>query len=120
MTGPNSNTSWTITGTNSGTLAGNNFGNFANLTGGTADDTFAFGNAGALTGLLDGASHSSGDTANYSALGAQTIDLGGNAGGVIRIENVVGNSNQTLLGATNDQSWTINGADDGTVVDQAT
>ncbi len=120
LTGPNSNTSWTVTGTNSGTLASNNFSNFANLTGGTGDDTFTFSNSGALTGLLDGASHSSGDTADYSALGAQTIDLGGNAGGVIRIENVTGNSNQTLLGAANSQSWTINGADDGTVVDQET
>ena len=39
---------------------------------------------------------------------------------IIRIENVIGNTNQTLLGAANNQSWTINGGDDGTVVDQET
>ena len=70
--------------------------------------------------MLDGGAHNSGDTADYSALGAQTIDLGGNAGGVTRIENITGNTNQTLLGAANNQSWTISGADDGNVVDANT
>ena len=33
---------------------------------------------------------------------------------------MTGNSNQTLLGGSNNQAWTINNADDGTVVDAST
>jgi hypothetical protein len=57
--GPNVNTTWSITGSNAGQLAGSgllpvNFTGVRNLTGGSAADTFFFSNGAGVTGNIDG------------------------------------------------------------------
>ena len=47
MVGFNVNNTWSLTGTQSGSLNGMNFVGITNLTGGTANDTFQFTNAAA-------------------------------------------------------------------------
>ncbi|NCQ33063.1 MAG: hypothetical protein GW802_37575, partial [Armatimonadetes bacterium] len=117
LVGNNSATAWGITGAGSGTqtdVAGG-FSGLERLTGGTDNDTFTFGAAGSLTGLIDGGAHlPAGDTADYSALGAgATVTIGTN---VINVENLTGGGG-TLAGGS---VWVIgagvdNQVDDGTV-----
>lgn len=55
LTGPNSASTWTITGVNTGTLNGNlSFTNVANLVGGSADDVFCLQTGGSLAGSING------------------------------------------------------------------
>jgi hypothetical protein len=83
LTGPNTANTWSITGSNTGTLSGGySFSNFQNLTGGTANDAFNFSNGASLSGTVSGGGGI--DTLN---LGASTANLtvnitGANAGNV--------------------------------------
>jgi hypothetical protein len=78
--GQDIDTTWTITGDDTGTLSnGNinsvaNFVNFQNLTGGTAADTFSI-TAGSISGNVDG--DAGNDTLDYSSGPAATITLTG-------------------------------------------
>jgi hypothetical protein len=54
LIGPNATTSWSVTGSSSGTVGSSPFSSFANLTGGTGNDTFTIGTTGGVTGLIDG------------------------------------------------------------------
>jgi filamentous hemagglutinin family protein len=94
LTGPNQNTTWTLTGPGRGTLSGYpngmRFENIENLTGGSASDTFLFRD-GARFGRLDGAGGS--DRLDYSDYtGDVTVDLPENiatgTSGAFNIENV--------------------------------
>jgi hypothetical protein len=51
---PNATNTWTISALNAGTVDGASFVNVQNLTGGSGVDTFTFGSAGALSGLITG------------------------------------------------------------------
>ncbi|MCT7973276.1 CHAT domain-containing protein [Laspinema olomoucense] len=94
LTGPNQNTTWTLTGPGRGTLSGYpngmRFENIENLTGGSASDTFEFPD-GARFGRIDGAAGS--DLLDYSNYtGEVTVDLPRNiatgTSGAFNIENV--------------------------------
>jgi hypothetical protein len=54
LIGPNATTSWSVTGSNSGSVGSTPFSSFANLTGGTGNDTFTIGTTGGVTGLIEG------------------------------------------------------------------
>jgi hypothetical protein len=54
LVGPDQPSTWAMTGTNSGQVAGATFSGFENLTGGSSDDTFAFHSGASLSGTLDG------------------------------------------------------------------
>ena len=55
LNGPSSDTTWTVTGANSGTAAGVAFSNFQNLTGAANNkDTFDFQRGGSVSGVVDG------------------------------------------------------------------
>jgi Ca2+-binding RTX toxin-like protein len=54
LIGANATNAWIISGANSGTLGTTLFNGFENLIGGTGNDTFTFGTAGALSGGLNG------------------------------------------------------------------
>src|SRR5262249_43922435 len=55
LDGPNTPSSWILTGVNTGRLNGNvNFTSIQNLLGGVAQDVFAMAPTGSLTGTLDG------------------------------------------------------------------
>jgi hypothetical protein len=54
LIGPNMNNTWSINGSDSGTLNGGAFSNFKNITGGPQEDSFVFVPTGVITGILDG------------------------------------------------------------------
>ena len=54
LVGANTTNTWNISGSDSGTLNAFTFAGIANLTGGTAADTFTVGTNGSLTGTLSG------------------------------------------------------------------
>src|SRR5262249_5733648 len=94
LVGPNATTTWNITNTNAGTIAGvATFARFQKLTGGSANDAFKFSAGKSVTGRVDGGGGT--DTLDYSAYTTGvTVDLtAGTAtgtGGVANIENVNG------------------------------
>ena len=95
LIGPDRDTTWTLSGVNSGTLTGYpnglTFENIENLTGGDRNDTFVFENGASLTGIINGARGI--DALDYSAYSTPvTVDLPNNLAtgtrGVFNIENV--------------------------------
>ena len=50
LEGTNANSTWSITGTNAGTVGAYTFAGFPNLTSGTGNDNFKFVSPGALIG----------------------------------------------------------------------
>lgn len=115
--GPNKNLTWSIKGTNSGTVNGITFNNFGHLTGGSLNDTFLFFDGKNVTGLVDGGSGT--DILNYSAYStAISVNLTTNAatgtGGIANLEGVIGTSLTTdsLTGpstANTANTWTLTG-----------
>jgi hypothetical protein len=107
LVGPNTNSSWTITDDNTGTVNGIAFANFAHLQGGSGSDTFAFLPDGRISGSINGGG--GGDWLDYSAYnaavtvnlatGAATGVAGGATGSIVNIQNVIGsNAGNTLRG----------------------
>ena len=127
LVGGNVANTWNITGTGDGTVGSVSFTDFANLTGGTDDDTFDFGASGSLSGTIDGGGQSTKDTLGYADVtgpitvnlqtGAASLIYGGAASGFSNIEDLVGsgNSGDTLVGANTAQTWNITGADVGNI-----
>jgi len=92
LVGEDANNTWNITGINSGNINGTvSFSNIQNLTGGNADDTFAWmGSTGQISGNIDGSSGF--DRLDYSAytggpvavtLGTTTLGTATAVGGTI-------------------------------------
>ena len=103
-----------LTGENDGQVDGLTFINFNYLNGGAGDDTFVYQTGGSLTGSLDGGGHILGDAVDMSGLERVSLTLGqlGFAG----IETVTGNnSDSTLTGNANPNTFTLTGENDGTV-----
>jgi filamentous hemagglutinin family protein len=118
LVGPNANTTFTLTGTDSGEVSGFNsplsFSSIENLTGGTASDSFQFSNGVSFGGTIDGGLGT--DTLNYSAYTTPvTVNLA--AIGALNIENVVGGSsgNNTLVGSNTANTWNITANNSGNV-----
>ncbi len=92
---------WSIAGPNAGTVGGVSFTGFANLTGGSLADTFAFAKGGRVAGTIDGGGGV--NTLDYSGYtGNVTVNLPlGTAslvgGGVKNIRDVVGSSGNDVL-----------------------
>ncbi len=105
LVGPNAASTWTISGTNTGTLGSVAFANVQNLVGGIANDTFAFQTGGNLAGTLDG---SSGVNAldYFGYQGDITVDLALNLASqvnqlaprsVLNVQNVTGSQGNDIL-----------------------
>ena len=54
LRGPDTSTTWNITGDGTGNVAGVSFSNFENLTGGSSTDTFVFADGADVAGSVDG------------------------------------------------------------------
>ncbi len=106
LIGANTTNTWSITGLNAGNINGTFvFTGFANLTGGTAPDTFKFNDAAGVTGVIDG--QGSTNALDYSAyttsiyVNLLTAAATG-TGGVASIANVTGGQgNDILVGDNN-------------------
>jgi hypothetical protein len=124
LTGPNQANTWTITGTNVGTLnATTSFTGIQNLIGGAGADTFAIGSSGSVAGVIDGGAGS--NTLDFSGRAtAVTVTLqatGPNkataTGGWTNIATLIGSSagGNTFVGAATANLWDISGANSGSV-----
>jgi hypothetical protein len=130
LTAANLNNSWNITGSNTGTVeaAGepaDPFSNIQNLTGGSATDTFAFANnTAAISGKLNGGAGN--NTLDFSArttavsvtLATTGLNKATAVGGTFtNITSIVGSSATTdkLTGPNAPTTWTVSGANAGTV-----
>jgi hypothetical protein len=118
LQGPDQTNSWAITGLGSGSLdAAVNFDNIENLTGGADDDRFAFGPAGAVTGIIDGGGGT--NKLNYSSYAAAvTLDLQAQAAtgmaSFADIQGLVGAGvDDTLIGPNANTTWVITNTNAG-------
>jgi hypothetical protein len=119
LVGPNATTTWMITGSNSGTVAGVAFSSIENLTGGSGNDTFVFSGNGNVTGPVKGGGGTNTiDVSGYTS--ASTVNLqtrtatpiGGTFGS---ITSFVGDNNtSTLIGPNTATTWSITATNKGT------
>lgn len=129
LIGPNTSMTWSLTGTNTGTVAGYRFIDIESLRGGFGSDTFNFGAAGQLSGNIEGGGLTNGLSYSvYPSTRPAIVDLqAGTAsavgGSVLQIQNVTGGAGadrlsgdsqpNMLLGmGGNDLLWGHGGADD--------
>jgi hypothetical protein len=114
VTGANLDNTWSITGTNAGNVTNSlstvTFSGFANLTGGSAADTFMLANGARVTGTLDGgAGVNTLNMAKYG--GAITVNVTGtNTGNVVAPAIAFANMQNWTGGAGNDTLVFANGA----------
>jgi hypothetical protein len=120
MTGPNSGGLWNVTEAGIGTLNGLSFLGIETVLGGSGDDAFVFGSAGAFTGIVDGKGGQ--DTLNLSAkTTAITISLLANTatstGGIRNIEQFVGGSatTDTFTAPNTANAWQLTGPKSGSL-----
>jgi hypothetical protein len=121
LTGPARDTSWNLTGANSGDVAGVDFSDIENLIGAGADDNFTVSDGASLSGQIDGGAGTNAliapDTANVWQI---TGPDAGNLNGLAFVQ--VGN----LIGGTADDTFVVSpsgsvsgkvdgGPDDGTL-----
>jgi Ca2+-binding RTX toxin-like protein len=101
LVGPNVASTWNITGSNRGDVAGIQFVSMQNLVGGAANDVFQFQAAGRVSGMIDGGGGT--NKLDYSAyLGDILVDLllhtASRVGqGVFNIADVTGSQGNNLL-----------------------
>jgi len=120
LVGPNTTNTWNITNANAGNLGVVRFSGIANLTGGSANDTFNFGSGAGVTGIVNGGGGS--NTLNDSAYTAPVTvnlqsDTATGTGGFSKIATLVGGSStaNTLIGANATHTWNITGTNAGNV-----
>jgi Ca2+-binding RTX toxin-like protein len=119
LIGPNANSVWNITGAGSGTVGTVTFTGMANLTGGSAADTFTLANGASVSGKIDGGAGT--DTLKYSYTSAVTVNWAAltatGAGSIANFEGLVGGSStsDTLIGPNSANAWTVATANAGKV-----
>jgi len=140
VTGENTANSWTITGSNSGTVNDGTatlaFANFANLTGGSGNDTFSFNDGDTISGVVNGGAGGSNildfspytTATNVALTGSTSFGYTGNTSGVVNPSSGFSNISQingaangpsinTLTAENTANSWTITGSNSGIVND---
>jgi hypothetical protein len=124
LSGSPIDTTWNVTGANAGTMNGVTFKSFGTLVGDFMADTFKFGAAGSVSGIIDGGGGA--NTFDYSGNGglAATVNLAknsatsvhGNASnGWFDIQRFVGSTStgDALVGSNAATTWNITGANSG-------
>ena len=114
LVGDNTTNSWSITGSDVGTLNGqNSFAEIERLFGGTLADTFVYDNGSSFSGGVDGGGGT--DEVDMSAqVGSVSIVLGSST--FSNIESYVGNNiDSTLTGDFSSNTWTISGVNSGNI-----
>lgn len=129
IVGRNTDNQWTITDANNGRVRDtsiddlyiNAFSNVQNLTGTDRNDAFILASGNGVTGTITGGDGSGIDEIDYSELDTVIVDLNGGLNGVLGVETLVGNDDDSTLigenitGAT--QVWSITDANEGSVGD---
>jgi len=122
LVGANAANTWNLTAANAGNIGGAGvfaFSAIENLTGGTAADTFVFGNGVAISGAVDGATGY--DTLDYAAY-ATSVTMNRETGsatgtnGYASIEQFVGGAaSDTLVGANAASTWNVTANNAGNI-----
>lgn len=111
FTGANVNSTWNITSASAGNVNGVNFSRFANLIGGSQNDTFVFA-PGASVATINGGGGSANSMDYTGWTSAVTVDLNT----VTNIQSLLGGSgNNTLLGRNIVNTWSLTGTNAGSV-----
>ena len=111
LVGLNSDATWQLNGSSSGSTAGFTFSGFENLTGGSGQDNFVFSDAWITTGVINGGANT--DALDYSALtGGVTIDLKT----LVNFESVIGSGQtDTLIAGNGSNNWNLTAQNEGNV-----
>ncbi|MFP4007270.1 MAG: CHAT domain-containing protein [Spirulinaceae cyanobacterium] len=118
LTGPNSNTTWTLTDSNSGTISGFDntvtFNNVNTINAGSRQDRFVFNNNVTFNGTINGGNGT--DTLDYSNY-RQSVDFDLANPSISNIEEVIGPSAyaNTIRANDNPNDWQIQGTNRGSV-----
>jgi hypothetical protein len=124
--GTNANTTWSLSGSDTGSLStGFSFSSFGILGGGAGNDTFAFADGATTSGIVNGGG-GNGNTLDYSAYTTDVVvSLASNAATgigrenhnfVVNIQEAIGGSGiNTLFGNNTSNVWNITGARDGNI-----
>ena len=140
LTGKDLDTTWNITGSDSGNLDSTvYFNNFTDLNGGNQNDVFKIGAVGSLSGQINGNSHNltsspSGDQLDLSLRENIKLTINNSTGNTVSydggsvkyttVETVVGNtsngSTSTIVGENINSTWIISGTDAGSLKQTAT
>ena len=128
LIGANVTNTWSLAGSDAGTVGGVTFAGFANLTGGTGNDAFNFADGAGVTGVIDGGAGV--NTLNYAAystgiyVNLQSLVATG-TGGIANVQNVtggqgndvlVGNGGNNVLKETGGQNLVIGGGGSDTLI----
>ncbi|UCD79969.1 MAG: LEPR-XLL domain-containing protein, partial [Desulfobacterales bacterium] len=123
--GPDTDNTWRLTAANEGTLNSRlSFTGIENLTGGLQQDTFDFDDGAGVDGMINGGLGV--NTLDYSAYTTGvTIDLGTGAatgtGTAAFIHDFIGGTGEdTLVGSSAPNTWTITDTGEGTINDEIT
>ena len=109
----NNGSTWTINGSDSGTVGAYSFAAFANLVGGAGNNTFALTSGGAVSGSIDGQGGT--NTLDLSGYGVPvTVNLQTNsATGVASFADIQSfkgdDATDTLIGSDAANSWSLKG-----------
>jgi Ca2+-binding RTX toxin-like protein len=119
LIGPNATTTWNLTGTNVGNVAGVSFSAFETLMGGTGADTFKLAAGASFSGTVNGGSGN--DKVDYSTFGSPItfnlqIQSATGIGSFASIELLTGSSGvDTLVGPNLTNAWQITASNAGKV-----
>jgi Ca2+-binding RTX toxin-like protein len=120
FTGPDADSTWTLSGPNSGSVAGVTYASFENLVGGAGNDRFVFLAGGSISGNLDGGPGT--NILDYSnlttpvTLDLQTHSATGIGGSFMNIQGLIGGQGiNTLIGPDSNSVWTLTGLNAGNV-----
>jgi Ca2+-binding RTX toxin-like protein len=136
LQGPNSDTTWQITGSNAGSFTGGvSFTAMQNLIGGAGADTFVFADGASVSGTIDGGGGT--NTLDYSAYASSNVLVNlqtgfatGVGGGIANIQNakgatggpagsyniLVGNGGNVLTGGNDRRNLLIAGPTASTLI----
>jgi len=109
LTGANGSNTWSITGSDAGTVTGlaNGFSNINNLVGGNTTDLFQF-NGGTLSGTIDGGDAATDNTIQDLGSTGRIYTINGHNSGTIAVLLTGGFSNiQSLIAGTGNDTFSI-------------
>jgi hypothetical protein len=123
LEGDDTDNTWRLAGADAGVLNGKvSFSGIENLTGGDADDVFAFDDQATLTGVLDGGAGA--NALDFSAYQTAVVvnlasDTATGTGGAKNFSDLVGGAGiDTLVGVAADSIWRITESNTGEITDR--
>ena len=113
ITGPDADQTWTISGSEAGTVNSVSFSEFESLNGGSGDDSFAFVDGVTLDFAINGGAENAADTVTFAA---SSVGVSVDVSLLSNIETLTGSANtDTLVGTSGDDVFDVTAANAGTI-----